>query len=506
MLNRSFLKTNTKHLLLALACWPSTHLLAQKGYEIKITFKPYTSGFVYLAHYFGKSVYVKDSASLHPDGTAVFKGAEPLQGGIYMLVNPRKSQTVEMLIDSGSHNQHFSIYADSSDLLHGTRFTGSPENQVFNEYQSFAADQYKKVKPLQDALASAKTHADSAKISDQVQQINKSTVAKRDAFMKEHPESFLSALFRLMKEPDVPAAPLLANGRKDSLFAYRYYKTHFWDGVSFSDDRLLFTPIFEPKLNDYYARLVSPDLDSIKYEVNNMILYSRANKTMFKYFVTKFTNDYANPRYMGQDAVFLDIFEKYYQTGQVDWMTEEQKKPIYDRAYNIMANQLGDPAADIQLLDSADRKVSLYSVQAPFTVICFWDPDCGHCQKEVPQLDSIYLAKWKKLGVKVFAVLIDTVKTDVAKIAPVKANWLKYIREHHLEDWVNVYQTPQMKQEDIDARKAGFRQLYDVYQTPTIYLLDSQKKIIGKKLSYEQVDELIQRKIQKSGNANSVKR
>jgi hypothetical protein len=68
---------------------------------------------------------------------------------------------------------------------------------------------------------------------------------------------------------------------------------------------------------------------------------------------------------------------------------------------------------------------------------------------------------------------------------------------------VNVYQTPAMKQDDIDAKRAGFRQLYDVYQTPTIYLLDAQKKIVGKKLSWEQVDELIQRKLKQT---NSVAR
>jgi hypothetical protein len=124
----------------------------------------------------------------------------------------------------------------------------------------------------------------------------------------------------------------------------------------------------------------------------------------------------------------------------------------------------------------------------------------------VPQLDSIYQAKWKQEGVKVFSVLIDTVRTDTAKIIPVKANWMKFIYNHHLEDWVNVYQTPQMKQDDIDSKKASFRQLYDVYQTPTIYLLDDQKRIVGKKLSYEQVDELITRKLQKSGNQNPASR
>ncbi|TDW99552.1 AhpC/TSA family protein [Dinghuibacter silviterrae] len=492
-------------LFLLAAAWPSSSLLAQ-GYDIKVTFKPYTRGFIYLAHYFGKPVYVKDSLPLGPGSTVEFKGREPLEGGIYMVVNPAKNQMVEMLIDSGSAKQHFSVVADSADLVHGTHFTGSPDNDVFSSYQAYAAGQYTRMRPLQQALSTAKTHADSTRLIDQIQSINKATADYRTNLMKVNPSSFLATLFALMQEPVIPPAPKLSNGRPDSLFAYRYYKAHYWDGIAFNDGRLLFTPIFEPKLNDYFTRLVSPEPDSLKEEVNYMILYSRSDPTMFKYFITKFTNDYATPKYMGQDAVFLDLFEKYYQTGQVDWLTDAQKKAIYDRAYSIMANQLGDPAADMSLLDTADRKLSLYSVQAPFTVVCFWDPDCGHCQKIVPELDSIYVAKWKQLGVKVWAVLIDTVKTDVAKIAPEKAHWMKYIRDHHLDDWLNVYQTPAMKQEDIDAKRAGFRQLYDVYQTPTIYLLDEQKKIVGKKLTWEQVDELIQRKMQRAHTTNPVSR
>lgn len=470
-------------------------LKAQRGYEIKVTFKPYNHGFLYLAHYFGKQIYIKDSLPI-TNGQVVFKGTDPLEGGIYMIVNPGKSQMVEMLLDSGSSHQHFSMAADSADLVKGTHFTNSTENEQFIAYQTYAAAQFARIRPLQQSLAAARTHADSTSLIDQIQAINKTTADYRENLSRQHPHGFLTALFALMQEPVIPPAPKLANGRPDSLFGYRYYKAHYWDGISFSDDRLLFTPMFDPKVGDYFARLVSPEPDSVKAEVDNMILYSRASNIMFRYFVTRFTNDYANPKYMGQDAVFLDIFEKYYQTGQVDWLTEAQKKPIYDRAYSIMANQLGEPAADMTLLDSGDRKTPLYGVQAQFTVVCFWDPDCGHCQKEVPELDSIYNAKWKQLGVKIYAVLIDTVKTDIQKIVPEKAHWLAYIRDHHLTDWVNVYQTPAMKQDDVDAKRAGFRQLYDVYQTPTIYLLDEQKKIIGKKLTWEQVDELIQRKLQ----------
>jgi hypothetical protein len=76
-----------------------------------------------------------------------------------------------------------------------------------------------------------------------------------------------------------------------------------------------------------------------------------------------------------------------------------------------------------------------------------------------------------------------------------KEPWLKFIREHNLKDWVHVYQTQAMKDADYAAGKPGFRQLYDVYQTPMLYLLDKDKRIIAKKLSYQQLDELLEVKI-----------
>ena len=89
-------------------------------------------------------------------------------------------------------------------------------------------------------------------------------------------------------------------------------------------------------------------------------------------------------------------------------------------------------------------------------------------------------------------VLTDTVKTDLTKLLLVKSAWTKYIREHQLEGWVHLYQTPQMKQAEVKNNLPGFRQTYDVYQTPTIYLLDEQKRIVAKKISPEQVDEFLE--------------
>ena len=110
---------------------------------------------------------------------------------------------------------------------------------------------------------------------------------------------------------------------------------------------------------------------------------------MFKFLLVYFTQKYINPEFMGQDAVFIHIFEKYINTGQADFFTEKYRKFVDDRAYSIMANLIGQPAANLEMTDTAGKIRSLYEVPANFVVVCFWDPTCSHCKETIPKLDSM---------------------------------------------------------------------------------------------------------------------
>jgi thiol-disulfide isomerase/thioredoxin len=290
-----------------------------------------------------------------------------------------------------------------------------------------------------------------------------------------------------MKEPVVPPASQQPGGKYDTMYAYRYYKTHYWDGVSFMDDRLVRTPFFDNKLDKYFKETVSPVPDSIIREVDWMLLYSRTAKEMYRYLMVHFVQKYINPEYMGQDAVFLHIFEKFINTGEADFFTEKYRKIINDRAYSLMANQIGQSAANLDMVDSSGKPVPLLGIEAKFILVCFWDPTCSHCKEEVPELDSIYEAKWKNEGVKIYGVMVDGGQD----------NWRKFIRDHNLKDWINVYQPKDKADADEAANRPGYKQLYDVYQTPTLFLLDKNKRIIAKKLNYQQFDHIIDLKLKK---------
>ena len=463
----------------------SSSLLIAQGYSINLTLKPYKNTYVYLGYYYGAKKALADSVLLDANSNGVFKGKQRLPGGIYFIVSPRKEILFELLLDQ---QQQFSISADSAKIPSGVVFTGSADNTVFQKYTAFANRTGEEASRLNASITPDTKPKDSAAIRQKLKQLGDQLQAFRDSIEKKSPNSILTALFKAMKEPIVPPASKHPGGVYDSNYAYQYYKSHFWDGVEWTDERLVRTPFFEPKLIRYYKELVAPHPDSLIKEVDKMILYSRSNKEMYKYLMVHFVQKYINPEYMGQDAVFVHLFEKYINTNQTDFFTTQYKDFMTKRAYSLMANLIGSPAANLEMVDSLGKPANLYDINADMVVVCFWDPTCSHCKETVPRLDSIYHAKWKKQGVVLYGVMTDGGKD----------NWVNFIKEKNLKDWYHVYQLPSKEVENNAAGRPSYKQLYDVFQTPILYLLDKDKRIVAKKLSFEQLNEVIDLKIKKS--------
>lgn len=465
-------------LILALA------LQAQTGYSIPITLKPYKNTYVYLGYYYGSKKALADSALLDANSKGIFKGKTKLPGGIYFIVSPRKEILFELLLDK---QQQFSITADTARIPDGVVFTGAADNQLFQQYTRYANKTGTAIAALNNQLAATPAPPNATALKAESRRLNDQMQQYRDSIEKKYPAHILTALFRAMKEPVVPPAAKHPGGKYDSNYAYQYFKSHYWDGVSFDDERLIRTPFFEGKLERYYKDLVAPVPDSIIREVDHMILYARPSREMYKFLMVHFVQKYINPEYMGQDAVFVHLFEKYINTNQTDFFTEQYKEFMFKRAYSMMANLIGKPAADLDMVDSTGKRTPLYEVKAELVILCFWDPTCGHCKETVPRIDSMYKAKWKQQGVRIYAVMTDGGKD----------NWVNFIKEHHLDNWHHVYELPETAAAVNAAGKPSYRQLFDVYQTPMLYLLDKEKRIIAKKLSFEQLDEVISLKLKK---------
>lgn len=469
-----------------------TSISFAQGFKVTLLTPNYKSGLAYLTYYYGKNINIEDSAIINDKGVAVFQKNEKLQPGIYSIVFPGKNKLYDFLVDK---EQVITIKADTSNLTNKTSVTGSKENILFQQYQKFVASKARGLQNELNDFKNSKTKNDSALHEKNYNALNKELNDYRDKIIKEHPESMLAALLTSMKEPKVLIAKPAT--RADSINNYDYYKKHYWDGITFMDDRIIRTPFFLPKVERYFREVISPAPDSIIKESDYLLLLARSSPEMYKFLLNWLTDEYINPKYMGQDAVFVHLFEKYHSKGVSSWLNEKQMTAISNRAYMLMSNLIGEQAANLEMVDSTGTSVSLYSIDAPYVLICFWDPTCSHCREEVPKMDSIYNATWKNEGVKIYGVLTEN--KEVPK-------WKEFMNKYNLHNWINVYQTDAMQKADEDAKKPSYKQLYDVTQTPTLYLLDKNKRIIAKKLTWQQMNDVLQMKINnKPINTNAKK-
>lgn len=442
--------------------------LNAKGFEIKATVKGVKDSTCQLAYYFGDKQYIKDSARADAKGNLIFKGEETLPGGIYMIVIPGKKY-FEMIVDK---EQNFSVETDTEDLINAMKVKGSKDNEVFYEYLKWISNRGKSMESLKKEMDAAKgDEAKLAALKTQQEAIDKEVKDYKNNIIAKYPDLLLSQIFKASMEPEVPPMPTKADGSKDSTFPYRYYRSHYFDNINMKDDRLLRTPVFAGKIKQYIERVTPQIPDSVCVSATKMISLTDEKSDIFKYLVYYITNTYEKSNVMGMDAVFVCMAEQYYLSGKAFWVDSAQVVKIQERVNALKPCLIGKQAYNMRLLKPDFHPISFNDIKSNYTIVYFWDPSCGHCQKVTPKLRDFYNANKTKLDLEVLGVYIETDTTE----------WFKYIKEKEL-NWINAA--------DLTL-KTNFRAYYDIYSTPVIYVLDRNKKIIAKRIDVENLEDFL---------------
>ncbi len=458
-------------LILVAACVFS-HGQGKKGYEISVTVNGLPDSTVYLAYHFGDKQYLKDTIKLDKKGYGVFSGKEELPQGIYLVVLPGK-QYFEVLMPE---KQHFDIKCSYPDYFNTLRFTGSDENTTFIIYQKHWVEMQKKASRISRRIQNNRQNADSLKILSEKQKIQEEEMKSYlKGVIKENEGTLLSVLVRAMLPVETPVFNVPAGTQNpDSvrwLMSYLYNKDHFFDNVDLNDERLLRTPVLQARLNTFFTNVVVQSPDSINKEMDKLINKVKDNHKVYQFVAVFLFNHFRESEIMGHDAVVVKLADDIYLSGKADWVSNEFKSDLKKEVELIRPNLIGKKAQNLVMDSYKGIYVSLYDVDKEFTILYFWEPNCGHCKEATPKLKAYY-DKAKNEGVEVFAVCTTA---DRGK-------WEKYIEDNKL-DWINGWDP---------ERKSNFGYYYNVQATPMIYILDRNKTIIAKKLSVEDVPSFIE--------------
>lgn len=423
-----------------------------------------------LAHYFGATQYIpKDTARVDGAGNLVFEGKKQLPEGLFMVVVPKKGYVQFLVTD----DQQFSFETDTANVVKDMKITGSKENEVFYTYQQKMGlfSEEAQALNLQKKLRNDATSA--AMVNRQLSDLQKQANDYRTQFMKDNDGTFAVKLLKASADPEVPTAPKASNGRPDSVWVFNYYKNHYWDDFDFADERFVRTPIFQQKVERYIKELTVQVPDSLIKEADFLVNKAIAGKNNeVKYYTIYYiTKEYEQPKVMGTDGLFVHMFEKYYKTGIMTVSDSATLKSIGERVATLKPNLVGKTFVSPVVSDTLRRPINFAALKADYTVVEFYSPTCGHCRDSAPKLQQ-FTDAYKGKGVAVVVIAIDQSPED----------WKKFIKEFKLGNAINGY--------DFTFR-TDFRHQYDVWTTPTLYVLDKDKKIIARKLPVEQVEDFI---------------
>ncbi len=438
---------------------------AQDDYRIAVTVAGSTDTALVMTCYYGDKIKLVDTATRVKKGKFVFEGKKKLPGGIYMAVTPGKVKLFEFIVGD---DQHFEMKTDTSGSALNLEAFDSEENQVFIQFMSDNERTYKKVRALIDQIDSTdlKSDANNA-IRAQVDSINKKATQAKLQIIEQYPDLFVGKLLNAMRDVKVPDSVLNSS---DSTQAYKYYKTHFWDHFDLQDSCLIRTPVIANKLNEYFEKAVYLQPDSVIAAIDVVIAKARPSREMVGYLMWYFMAEYQNPKYMGFDKILVHLYDRYFSQEQILFTSESVLKMIKERVDVLRPLLIGKVAPNMILMDTTEQLKALYSIKSEYTLILFWDYNCGHCKVEIDALKPLYDAK--TYPIEVYAVCVDS---DMDK-------WKKAIREREL-NWINVNGTR--------SATPDFHGLYDIHGTPVMFLLDKDKRIVGKQIVTEQIPELL---------------
>lgn len=170
------------------------------------------------------------------------------------------------------------------------------------------------------------------------------------------------------------------------------------------------------------------------------------------------------------DALYF-LYNKYVQSTLSDCDPPAAYKSLHEKMSVLKNIQIGSAAPDFEI---EKGKLSLYALQSDYTLLLFWATWCPHCMEEVPKIRDVVNQINAQLNSKgknlmVLAVSLDTNKTQ----------WQRYVTENNLLSFINFSEYKGWQSEVVKK--------YNVYATPTMFLLDKDKKIIAKPETAEQL-------------------
>lgn len=441
-------------------------------YDIKIKLTGIKTAKVVLGYFLGEQTFAVDTARVDiATGDFRFKTTRKLAQGVYFIAHTEGVLFNLILADETDFSISTNIVApyDSAKVDH------SIENAVYFNYMKAVQrvqNDINQINGITDMLRQAK--ADKSVINEQQQKITARYAGLEkytQSVIRQAPHLFVSKLLNVSTMPVVPAELTQLKNDKPNPAYWFYFRKHFFDGVDFSDARLVRSPYYTNRLGQFLGYMIN-NTDSVKAELDFILTKTQPNAEFYKFTLKWLTAVFDDnmDRMPNADAYLIHLVEKYHR--KADSGTDKYTLERMEYKVNAFKNVLiGSPAPNFELPNTEGVLKSLADVKADYTLVVFYSSLCSHCREAMPKIhQALENIDSKKL--KVFTVCTDGVRES----------WLPFLEDMKMKDWINVLD----KQPDTDIQKK-----YVTWNLPVLYLLNKNKTILANRIKPENLSELM---------------
>ena len=207
------------------------------------------------------------------------------------------------------------------------------------------------------------------------------------------------------------------------------------------------------------------------YSIKEMMNKASVDSAMFVYFsglYEKYLYDPNSP--MRDESLYIYVLEAVLEAPVLDEVSKIRPAHLLELA---LKNRVGEPATDFTYTLADGKKGTLYHTKADYLLLFFYNPDCHACKEITDQLTaSPLVTEWiRNNKLKILAVYPDE---DLEA-------WKNHI-SYMPASWINSYDSAVSLKND---------EIYDLKAIPTLYLLDKDKKVVLKDVTFNQVENYL---------------
>ncbi len=416
---------------------------------------------VFLLSFSGERTTRIDSVMPADDGRFVFRMGDFRLPGLY-----RVSWGKDAHLDFIWNREDVDFITNANNTSDSTRFLQSEENRIFTYYS--AIDRMSQTK--QELLAQLidfypekdRFYHNAAREFEELQH-NQTRIL--DSLRNRHPSAYAIRMFMAYQIPFLSSALT----REERI---GYLRQHYFDKVDFRDTALLRSPVFANKAISYLSlysnnRLNQKQLETEFIKAVTVIMSAAAvSPEVYKYLL-----DY-----------LVGGFDKYHFDEVITYMAENFSDPFAceDQARKTALQKkletfkkiaIGKTAPDLEIPDLKGNPVRLSALESKLLLLVFWSTECPHCVEMIPKLKALNDAR-KNSDLMIVTVSLDTSRAELEKFSA-----------DNQIGWLNLCDF-----KGFDSRAADD---YNIYATPTMFLLDGQKTILAKPITIRELEQAL---------------